>query len=77
MGCNCGKSAARARVLGTNPSMPMIFGEDNGSLPVRKVTLLQASAGAPAGATRFVRGSEVDSMIVNGIMRLAQSPSGV
>lgn len=78
MGCSsCGGNKARARVMGTVPTMPMILGQDNASLPVRMVLFQQAHSGVSAGATRYVRGSDVDSMIVNGILRLSQSPSGV
>jgi len=69
MGCNCG-GGKRARAIGTNPQMPMVFGEDDPNLPVRRVTLIEASGGVPAGASRYVRGSEVDSMIVNNKLRL-------
>lgn len=69
MGCNCG-GGTRTRAVGTNPSMPMVFGTDDPNLPVRRVSLIEASAGIPAGASRYVRGSEVDSMIVNGKLKI-------
>lgn len=77
MGCSSCGGRARARVLGKDPSMPLIMGTDDPSLPVRPVIFTKPSHGARVGDPRFVRGSEVDSMIVNGILRLAQSSSGV
>lgn len=65
MGCGCGKSS----VLGVNPSNPLIFGEDDASMPVIRATLLEAANGTPVGATRYVRGSLVDSMIEDGKLR--------
>lgn len=73
MGCNCGGGAGRARMMGTVPAMPMIFGKDDPSLPVRRVQIINASAGTPAGATRYVRGADVDSMIVSGSLRLLET----
>ena len=67
MGCGCGKKATVSR--GTVPSQPLVFGSDNPEFPIRRVALLQASGGAPAGASRYVRGSEVNQMIADGILR--------
>jgi len=70
MGCNCGGGRSAARAMGTAPASPMIFGEDNQSLPIRRVVLLEGSNGIPAGATRYVRGSLVDDLIVQNKLRL-------
>lgn len=71
MGCGCGGKANKTvSNLGTIPSNPMIFGEDDADLPIKRVVMVQASGGVPAGGTRFVRGSEVDSMIDSGVLRL-------
>lgn len=64
MGCGCGKKS-----LGAAPTSPKIYGTDDTSLPVRRVVVLQGSGGAPAGATRYVRGSGVDQAIADGILR--------
>lgn len=53
--------------------MPIVFGDDDTGLPVRRVAVIEASAGVPAGATRFVRGSLVDTMIINGKLRLLET----
>lgn len=70
MGCGCGgsrKSAASSQ--GTVPANPLIFGQDDESLPIKRVVVVQASGGLPAGATRYVRGSEVDTLIASGALR--------
>lgn len=70
MGCGCGGSRGKtASNLGTIPANPLILGEDNDGLPVKRVVMVQASGGIPAGATRYVRGSEVDTMIASGSIR--------
>lgn len=71
MGCGCGggRRANAPSSVGTNPSNPMIYGEDDTTLPVRRVVHVQASAGMPAGATRYVRGSEVAEKIEAGFLR--------
>lgn len=69
MGCGCGGRKSSASNVGTIPSNPLVFGEDDASLPVLRVVLVQASGGIPAGATRYVRGSEVDTLIASGTLR--------
>lgn len=70
MGCGCGGSKrSTSPTLGTNPSNPIIYGSDVENLPVRRVVHVQASAGMPAGATRYVRGSEVNDMLEAGTLR--------
>lgn len=66
MGCGCGGGRSAARRAGTNPTQPIILGEDDESLPVRRVSLLQASGAVPAGASRYVRGTDVEAMIADG-----------
>lgn len=72
MGCGCGGGKSRAGAvasLGTNPSNPIIYGTDDVNLPIRRVVHVLAASGMPAGATRYVRGSEVQTMIDNGSLR--------
>lgn len=71
MGCGCGKGGGTsgARVNGTVPSAPMIFGDDDNNLPVRRVVLVHGQNGIPAGATRYARGTEVESLIASGALR--------
>jgi len=71
MGCGCGGGAKRSSVSsqGTNPSNPIIYGSDDAALPVRRVVHVTGSAGMPAGATRYARGTEVASMLENGVLR--------
>jgi hypothetical protein len=49
---------------------PMILGEDNESMPVRRVSIIASMGGVPSGATRYVRGTDVDTMIANGQLKL-------
>lgn len=63
--CGC-RGAAAARRRGTLRAEPLILGEDDEALPVRRVALLQSSGAVPAGATRYVRGTEVAEMIEDG-----------
>lgn len=72
MGCGCGKGGGNTsaeRVTGTTPSSPMIFGMDAIDLPIRRVVLVQGQSGVPAGATRYARGTEVESLIASGVLR--------
>lgn len=69
MGCGCGGRKSTAPSTGTVKGNPMVFGQDDESLPIKRVVLVQASGGIPAGATRYVRGSEVDTMIENDLLR--------
>lgn len=68
MGCGCGKK--RTLTAGAAPSNPLIFGQDDNSLAVRRAILLQASGGTPAGSTRFVRGTGIDQAVADGIIRV-------
>lgn len=71
MGCGCGGGGRRAAASaqGTNPKNPFIYGEDSEDLPVRRVVIVQGSGGVPAGATKYVRGTQVDEMLENGELR--------
>lgn len=69
MGCGCNKGRTAARQGGTTPTDPLIYGTDDSSLPTRRVVLVQGSMGIPAGATRYVRGSDVEGMISSGAIR--------
>jgi len=71
MGCGCG--GGRRSALGVTPAQPIIFGDDAPDLPTRRVVVVQASAGVPAGSSRYVRGSDVDTMIINGQLRILES----
>jgi hypothetical protein len=47
----------------------MIIGTDDAEMPVRRVSILAAGYGAPLGATRYVRGSDVPTLIEEGRLR--------
>jgi len=68
MGCNCGKN--KAAIKGTVPTNPLILGTDDPALPVQRVVMLVATGGVPVGATRYVRGSDVEQMIADEQLRL-------
>jgi hypothetical protein len=72
MACSGGCGGSRY-VAGTTPAQPLIFGADDASLPVRHVIVVQASAGVPSGAPRWVRGTDVDTKLINGELRLLEN----
>lgn len=65
MGCGCGKNNS----IGMNRSNPLVFGEDTPDQPAQRMIVVQATGGVPAGQRRWVRGSEVESMVESGALR--------
>lgn len=65
MGCGCGGSGA----AGTRRNNPLVLGEDQNDQPAQRVVLVQGTAGTPAGARRWVRGTDVQTMIEEGVIK--------